>query len=767
MATRLPRLLFAARRVSASFGLRMLVFGALALWASWTPLGQAGGLNDFRDSHLLHSYEEAAVRTLTHFGQVPLWNPWSCGGLYALGNPQTRLASPTLLLSAAVGARRAEPLLLFAFLVVAMEGAFRYARLRARSTLGPFLAAPTFGLAGFFAIAWTLGWLNFLGFALLPWLLLGTAHAVRGRIGGVALVVGGFAWMLGFGGTYPVPLCALFVVLEALRGLFSRQLRARRLNALLVLAATALLTLGACAFRLWPILETMQSAPRIMAGAPGHSLQTMARMLVWFPSAAGSNGGPAGIVYVGPAIFVLVAAAGLTRRAAFPLVAAVLAGWLAAGHAAIPSLFGLMRELPVLETLRYPERFLLPFSVYLCELGALGVTALLARARQLRWAQRAVVAVCALAVVGWAIQAPGFGMLSQRAMVVPAPTPVDQPFAQARGNRWAQGYFLALNRGSIACGEAYPVPMSKALRGELPQEEALEDWSAGAALRRSWTPNRLDVEVDAKRPTVLRVNQNWHPGWKTSVGEVLSRDGLLAVSLPAGRHLVTLRFLPRSALGGAAVSALAATCLALLAWRTRRRGQLSGPEACVWALLPLAMWALLALLWHERPAPPHRGNPDGTPILVETSPVDASHVGAHFDVPVELVAARVPSAPDARDILPVELYWRVTGGVPRSASIFVHVTGPGKRKSADHDAVAGSYLLAHAPREQLLRDAFAVSTRDAEPGTWEVWVGLWHASGDHSRIPVRDAGGTTAPEARIRVGTFTVPARSPAVMSPP
>ncbi|MCI0672669.1 MAG: hypothetical protein L0Y64_19660, partial [Myxococcaceae bacterium] len=88
MATRLPRLLFAARRVSASFGLRMLVFGALALWASWTPLGQAGGLNDFRDSHLLHSYEEAAVRTLTHFGQVPLWNPWSCGGLYALGNPQ-------------------------------------------------------------------------------------------------------------------------------------------------------------------------------------------------------------------------------------------------------------------------------------------------------------------------------------------------------------------------------------------------------------------------------------------------------------------------------------------------------------------------------------------------------------------------------------------------------------------------------------------------------------------------------------------------------
>lgn len=205
------RLLRAAHRAATTTGVRLALFGVLALVACWRPLEQAGGLNDFRDSHLLHSYEEAAARTVTGYGQLPLWNPWACGGLYALGNPQTRLASPTLLLSSALGARHAEPLVLWAFLVLGMEGFFRYARRRTGSALGALAAAPAFGLIAFTSLAWTLGWLNFAGFLLMPWLLLGTQHAARGRVGGVALVAGGFALMLGFGGTYPVPVSALLV----------------------------------------------------------------------------------------------------------------------------------------------------------------------------------------------------------------------------------------------------------------------------------------------------------------------------------------------------------------------------------------------------------------------------------------------------------------------------------------------------------------------------------------------------------------------------
>jgi hypothetical protein len=761
VAPRSRRLLRVAHRAASLLSVRLALFGLLALAACWRPLGQAGGMNDFRDSHMLLSYEEAAARTVAEDGQLPLWNPWSCGGMYVWGSPQTRVASPTLLLSAAVGARRAEPLLLWAFLVLGMEGFFRYARGRTGSVLGALGAAPAFGLVGFTALGWTLGWLNFAGFLLLPWLLLGTRLAARGRVGGVALVAGGFALLLGFGGTYPVPLGALLVTLEAARELLSPRARGRRLAMLGRLSATGLLALGAGAFRLWPLLETMGSAPRVMAGTPGHVLPELARMVLALPQRPGEGSGTWGLFYVGVPVLVLAAGAGWGRwRMAFPAVVAGLALWLAAGYAAKPSLFAGLRQLPIFETLRYPERFLFPFTLYLTELAALGLGVALTWARRASpWRWGAAVA-CGLVFIGWGLQVHGYEVLSRRAAVVAMPEEVEQPFAQARGNRWAQGHFLALNRGSIACGEAYPVPMSAHLRGDLPQEEFLEEASAGAARRVVWTPNRLEVDVEAARPAVLRVNQNWHPGWRASVGEVVSREGLLGVQLPEGRHRVVLRFLPRSGLGGLAISALAWVGLGWVAWRARRRRM--GWEVAVAALVPLLAWGALRALWPEPPAPPVLRNPDGSVLQVEALPADARPVGARFDAPVELVAAQVPPGPDAEGIVPLVLYWKLTGPVPRSVGIFVHLVGPGgERKGADHPLLGGTYFFDDAPHGVLLRDAFAVSTRDWPAGEWQVLVGLWHATGNGTRLMAQGADGQPMQESRVPVGAFTVPPKAP------
>jgi hypothetical protein len=833
--------------VATTPGARLALFALLALGGAWRPLGQAGGMNDFRDAHLLHSYEEAAVRTVREHGQLPLWSPWSCGGMDAWGNPQTRHASPTLLVSVALGARRAEPVLLFLFLVLGMEGAYRYARRRTGSSAGALLAAPLFGLCGFSALAWTLGWLNFLGFLLLPWLLLGTWWAARGRAAGAALVAGGFALMVGFGGTYPAPLCALFVAAEGLAALLSPPRsrtggRLARGRVALALLATALLALGLCAFRLWPVAETLRGAPRVMAGAPGHTLPQVRDMLLGFPRLPGEKAGSAGIFHVGPVALALALlapllllpavwsrrprpggagaegaartprTAGAARRLLLPGVLGGLALWLATGYAAHPNPFALLRALPLFSTLRYPERFLFPLALHVAVLAALGAGALLAWAAGATgtgragpssragggaargpWAVGVLLGVVAAA--GWGVQVAALERLARRTDLVAAPpSPRDSPrapFAQARGNRWAQGHVLALGRGSIACGEAYPVPMSPLLRGDLAAEEWLEGGeAAGRALRRLWSPNRLEVEVEARGPAVLRVNQNWHPGWRASLrreapaggagqgeaqgaaqeetreeaGEVLSREGLLAVSVPPGRHLVTLRFLPRAALGGLAVSLLAALVLGglVLAGASPRRPAaapaLTRPLAPLLALLPLLAWAALAALWHEPPPAPVLTNPDGSPLRVPSLPPHAQPLAARFGEGVELVGVHVPAGPDAEGLVPLELYWRVTGPVPRSAGIFVHVLGPdGSRKSADHALVGGTWFLAAAPRGELLRDAFAVSAHDWAAGRWEVTVGLWHAAGDGSRLPARGPAGAPVAEDRLPVGAFTVP----------
>lgn len=757
-----------AHRIATLAGPRLGLFGVLALAACWLPLTRAGALNDFRDSHLLHSYEDAGARTVTRYGQLPLWNPWACGGQYALGSPQTRVASPTLLVSAALGARRAEPVVLWTFLVLGMEGFFRYARRRAGSAVGALVAAPLFGLIGFTALSWSIGWLNFAGFLLLPWLLWGTRRAARGRLSGVALVAGTFALLLGFGGTYPVPMGALFVALETGRTLLTPRGGERRRRALWALGATALFTLGACAFRLWPLVETMRSSPRVMAGTPGNSLEKLARMLLQVPERSGfSDPGNFFLVAIALAL-VPVAVALARRRAVYPAVVAALCVWMASGYASKPSLFAGLRALPIFSTFRYPERFLLPAGLFIAELAALALGALLVRAwrRRTSWAPRVAALACGLVVAGWGVQVHAFAHLTRWAPLVeePPPTPpeAERPFAQARGNRWAQGHFLALNRGSIACGEAWPVPMSALLRGDLAREEYLEEPAAGTARRAEWTPNRVEVDVALARPAVLRINQNWHPGWKASVGEVVSRDGLLAVSLPAGTHRVVLRFLPRSGLGGAAVSALAWAGLGLLAWRRRARKGALGAGALAVGALPLLVWGVLGVAWEEPVARAVPRNPDGSRMVVDALPPGARRLDARFDVPVELVAAEVPPAPDAEGLMHLALYWRVTGPVPRTAGVFVHLPGPegSKRKNADHAVLGGTFFLSDAPRDVLLRDAFSVSTKDWEAGGWQVLVGLWHAGGDGSRIGVRGAEGQPLHESRVEAGAFTLPPRS-------
>src|SRR4051812_11267839 len=119
---RLSRLLLLIRRSARAAPIRLAAYAVLTLGATWLALGQVGGTNDFRDSHLLEPYESVARDAVLHHAQLPLWDPYHCGGLYALGNPQTRFASPTFLASLIFGARRGGAVLLALFLLLGMEG---------------------------------------------------------------------------------------------------------------------------------------------------------------------------------------------------------------------------------------------------------------------------------------------------------------------------------------------------------------------------------------------------------------------------------------------------------------------------------------------------------------------------------------------------------------------------------------------------------------------------------------------------------------------
>src|SRR4051794_20054439 len=103
------------RRFAERTAVRIAVFAVIAAALVWSILPAAGFLNEFRDAQVMTLHERAAVDAVRRFGQLPLWNPEYCGGLYGLGAPQSRWASAPFLLSLLFGVERAEPLVVFLF----------------------------------------------------------------------------------------------------------------------------------------------------------------------------------------------------------------------------------------------------------------------------------------------------------------------------------------------------------------------------------------------------------------------------------------------------------------------------------------------------------------------------------------------------------------------------------------------------------------------------------------------------------------------------
>jgi hypothetical protein len=746
-----------ARYVARHPPLRLALFASLAMSAAWTLLSTAGSLNEFRDAHVLAHYEVAAREAVTRWHQAPLWDPYYCGGMYMLGTPQARFVSPTFLLTLLFGETRGEALTAFAMLIVGLEGTYRYTRDRGATRFGALLAAPVFALGGIFATSPALGWVNFFGYELLPWMALGLRHALRGERAGVVLLAVAAAWCVGFGGTYAAPMAVVWCALEAIEHVVTRARRQplRVAAGLGVAAAAGALAVGLAAVRLWPIGETMQAAPRIIGGTPSNSASQLLQMF-FLPIRADSDDGE---FYVG--FFVLPAVLlGLLRRRSVGLaIGGCLWIWLAAGYALSPSLFAGLRELPLYTTLRYPERFLVPLGLVSATLAARGVSLAEAYARTPRAhasvrRRRVSVAVFALASIALVV---GVGpLVAQHALharnrSLTAPPEAREPapaFHQARGNRWALDYYEPMQRGSLSCWEAYPVPESALLQGDLTNEERVVEPGAGTVTERRWTPDAIDLDVSLSRAATVSINQNWHPGWRANVGEVRSERGLLTLALPAGDHAVSLRFEPRSALGGGLASLVAAAALGLLAWRARRapriRGLRDGCTLALLALAPLVPAVAVAKAVPQKTFTQPAQTPDGRPIVADDLDEGAVRIGARFTDGVVLEAATL-SDPDPRpgSDLTLELDWRRGATLDDPGiGVFVHIEpSSGTSLNGDHVLLSGVLDLENAPPDKVLRDVLPLYVPDDAKGkTWKVWVGLWRVRRGGSRVPLADGG---------------------------
>jgi len=736
----------------------------VAIAVAWPRVRTANLLNDHYDAQYTNLFEESARLAVARFHELPLWNPYYCGGIYGLATPSARFVSPTFILTLLFGTLRANVLIVMGLSVLGMEGMFRYARSRGGSSLTAMTAAPAFALSGLFSNAGSFDWINFYSFQMVPWALLGVRRLLLGERRGLVLAALSFAAMLGFGGTYSAPLTAIAAAVEVVATLAGRARSPGKVARGLLLASLVLPLAAAVGMvRIWPVAEMLAASPRYIGGVAGET-----PVHLWTDlTGAWWNGFHRNDFAVGLPILVLLFL-GVCRKKAIPLTAAAVTWiWLAMGYKVTPSLFAALRHIPPYTMLRAPERFLLFFALVAVALVALGVRKLEAIGRgRPGWLALATVVQVLLIGNTVALAMNDWSASTGRKMV-PPPATMARDFRQARGNRWLAAYYPFQSRGTLSCFDDYDIPMSPALRGDLAHEEYLEDTAAGTVTRTSWSPNQIRVHVELVKPARVYFNTNWHPGWRSDAGQVVEDNGLLTVDLPAGTHDVTLRFHPRSALGGLATTALGLVVAGFFWVDGRRRPVFTstsdGLRTAALCLVPFTATILVVALIHEpRRPPPLLVTPAGEPLVTNALPDGAKTDAVRWEhgITLEGHTAKVEPSPDGRTVvIDLELDFRLDEALPPGLGVLVHFEPPGDRVAIDHVLLSGAIPFEDAPTHATIRDVLDPMTlpRGKDPWKCKVYIGVWWALRDATRLKVLSARPGTVQSSRALIESFEIP----------
>jgi hypothetical protein len=395
--------------------------------APFLPVIAGGRTLVAHDTLRLYAPLRGLVVDALRAGRLPLWNPYEATGVPLFAEALHGVLHPVSLLAALLAPGASMDLLILAYLALAAGGAYVLARALGAGEAAALVAAFSFGLSGF-TVSMAANLVYLAGMAGAPWvvasmLAVGKGAGPRWRLPAVAVAVAasalageyqmlaaallmGSALSAAVGGRHGLVRSGVGVVLGlSIAGVqlvpswvyLQRSTRANPIEGMLALQ--------------WP-LEPWRLAewllPGFFCGRLGAG-DTSPFLLLGGPTIAVTPFTQS--VFVGSIVLLLALAGATGGRTAARTRLALLAVtgvclWLALGHRLGAS--AAVEHLPVLGSLRYPEKWMGPIALGLSSLAALGADRVVAGEVGRRW-ERALFALLGAVALAWglAVLSPG------------------------------------------------------------------------------------------------------------------------------------------------------------------------------------------------------------------------------------------------------------------------------------------------------------------------------------------------------------------------
>ncbi len=576
-------------------GLGVVLLGLLLSVYAWWPMLTSYPNVQGGDGPFSQHWFEVAWASWRRYHELPLWNPYQCGGVPFWDNPQSFAASPIMWALMPFGSTRGMELWIIIHLVLTFVSMWLFARSElAVSVPAGIFAACTWTFCGYYNQHLSGGHITWCTFGYFPLAIYFWRRAERDARFAVAMGIL-TTWEMFEGGADALPHLAALLAAETL----TRAWPPRRVLAIARAAAIVLLvffTLSAC--RTLPVIDQLHAHPTRTLVPETDALQwtTLQEMFLARTHSRGVAGQqyvwPEYDAYVGPFVlalaFVGLVAGGASRAWVVALLLYAFAMML--GHAGRLAPWSIVKaHVYPFTQMRVPSRFNAEVTLFVAALAAIGLDRVSASAKKkfrnvrVHESMRVVAFVLAFIAVGDMI-AVGIQWVGTCFTGAPSdPHLVVSPrlyVAQA-----GIGQFIDQPRQGLArqqCWEEWAFHTDAPVWvGDVPQARAL-DASVATVSGVSRTQNTFTFDVEASAPTRILMNGGYDAGWGASVGTaVLHDNGLLGVDVPAGSHHVKVKYWPAKLTLGLWLSGLSLIGIVVffvMDARRRRRGAVPTPS---------------------------------------------------------------------------------------------------------------------------------------------------------------------------------------------